>query len=163
MAWERSFASPAGDVDDFAAFQCWSGQAGTPWIEEVENYVRVSVLSAALWTVAFRDEAGKLSAVSAFDPVPIEVPLCNPVENPGWKLQVVAVALDHQTQGRCREVYRETFAAMREADPQRLLVTANVHRQHAVSLKAAASAGLTLLMPGDEFHLVLGEVPRPSG
>jgi hypothetical protein len=160
VSWERLIATHAADADDFANFQCWNGDRATPWIEEVENYVRVSVLRAAVWSVAFRDEKGKLAAVAAFDPVPIEVPLCNPVVNPGWKLQVVAIRLEYQAQGHSQMVFRETFEAMREANPDRILVTASIHRKHTASLKACERVGIAPFLPKDEHYwIALGEVP----
>ena len=159
MGWERSFATYAADVDDFAAFECWDGDPATPWIAEVEDYVRVSALRHALFNVAFWDEQGKLVAASAFDPQPVRMPLCSPSESPGWKLQALAISLEHQAQGRSTEVFAETFAAMREADARRTLVTASLHREHTRSRKACERAGLTILLPGPEFHILLGEVP----
>lgn len=160
MPWERSFATHAADADDFATFRCCDRDTTTPWIAEVEDYVRVSALRHAIHIVAFRDEARGLVAVSAFDPVTIELPRCSPIETPGWKLQVVAICLQHQAQGRSEEVFQQTYDAMREVNPDRALVTARVHREHQASRAAAERAGLTLLMTGDDYHTVLGEVPK---
>ncbi len=159
MAWERSFASAVLDVDDFAAFQCWNGDRATPWIAVVEDYVRVSVLRAAVHILAFRDGNGELVAVSAFDPTDVEIPLIEPVAHPGWTLQVLAIRLQHQRNGHSREVYRQTFEAMCELNPARSLVTARIHRQHTGSMTAARRAGLDLFLTGTEFHTMLGELP----
>jgi hypothetical protein len=159
VSWERSFATYAADLDDYAAFQCWDGDRAKPWIAEVQDYVRVSALRHALYNVAFWDEEGELVAASAFDPQPVRIPLCSPAERPGWKLQALAICLEHQGQGHSRKVFAGTFAAMRELDARRTLVTASVHRDHRTSQEACERVGLTLLLPGPEFHTLLGEVP----
>lgn len=161
MAWNRSPASPVLDIDDFAAFQCWDGDSATPWIAMVENYVRARVLHAALHTLAFRD-GDELVAVSAFDPIDIEIPLVEPIAQPGWKLQVVAIRLQRQRNGHSREVYKQTFEAMRELNPARSLVTAQIHRLHTGSMTAANRAGLDLFLTGTEFHTMVGELPDVS-
>jgi hypothetical protein len=155
LAWQASFATPEVDVDEFAAFRCWDGDKNKPWIEQVENYVRVRVLKAALHTLAFRDGRGELVAVSAFDPTPIEIPVIKPVVHLGWQLQVVAICQRHQRNGRSREVYEQTFAAMRDTNSARTFVTAKIHREHRASLAAANRAGLELLMTGDPFHTMI--------
>jgi RimJ/RimL family protein N-acetyltransferase len=158
VALRRSFATRVQDADEFARFACCPS-GGPPWIREAEDYVRVSVLSHATWVLAFRDDDDALVAVSAFDPRVISIPLNEPVDHLGWHLQVVAVRLDRQRERLSQEVFARTFAAMREIAPERLLVTAHVHREHRASRTAAERAGLELLVPKDDHYwLLLGEV-----
>jgi RimJ/RimL family protein N-acetyltransferase len=158
LSW--SFATVERDANDFAHFQCWNGDPGLPWVEEAENYVRAWVLRRSENVLAFRDEGGALVAVSAFDPRVILVPIVNPVEHPGWHLQVVAIRLDQQGHGLSREIFTGTFAAMKSVDPNRVLYTANVHKDNRPSLRAGAAVGLLQFRRKDAFYLeLLGEVP----
>jgi RimJ/RimL family protein N-acetyltransferase len=148
------------DEAEFASFSCWDGVAGTPWVEEVENYVRGWVLRDARHVVAVRSEDDELVAVAAFDERSIAVPLVAPVDHPGWHLLVVAIRLDHQGQGLSREVFDAVFEAMRRVDPERVLYTAYVHRENRASMRACARVGLLPFHPKDEhYHTLLGEVP----
>jgi RimJ/RimL family protein N-acetyltransferase len=114
-----------------------------------------------VWVLAFRDDEQRLVAVSAFDPRRIDIPLNAPVEHHGWHLQVVALDREQQGHGLAQVVFAETFAAMREVDPARILVTGNIHKDNSPSFAAAGRAGLTRLVPLDEHYwVVLGEVPK---
>jgi RimJ/RimL family protein N-acetyltransferase len=158
----RSFATRVLDTSEFAHFSCCPNP-GEPWVREAEDYVRGFVLGHATWVLAFRDEQNELVAVSAFDPRIIEVPLAQPVAHEGWHLQVVAIALQHQAQGLSRMVFEQTFEAMRDIAGHRVLVTANVHRAHTASRRAAARVGLLTLLPLDDDYLILlGQVPPSS-
>jgi RimJ/RimL family protein N-acetyltransferase len=160
MDLQRIRATREDDEDDFASFSCWDGSTTTPWIEEAENHVRGWLLSNAKYALAFRDEEGHLVATSAFDERVISVPLVAPVDHPGWHLQVVAIDLEHQRRGLSRQILAQTLEAMHEFDPTRVLVTANVHREHRASLKVCARAGLTRFIPkDDQYWTLLGEVP----
>lgn len=154
-----AFATFADDAE-FAAFCCWDGDDATPWAEEAENYVRGWALQHAEHVLAFRDNGGSLVAVSAFDRRVIAVPLVAPQDHPGWHLQVVAVDIDHQGRGVFGDVMSATYDAMRSLDPDRVLVTAHVHRDNEHSLKACRRHGLLPFVGLDEHYLVLlGEVP----
>jgi hypothetical protein len=49
---------------------------------------------------------------------------------------------------------------MRQIDAERVLLTANVHRNHTISRRACARVGLNPWTPLDEHYWVLlGEVP----
>lgn len=159
MALSWSFARRE-DEDEFAGFSCWDGAAGTPWVEEVENYVRGWVLRDARYVVALSNEDGELVAVAAFDERSIGVPLVAPVDHPGWHLLVVAVRLDQQNRGLSKEVFDCVFEAMRSVDPERVLYTAYVHRENRASMRACARVGLLPFHPKDEhYNTLLGEVP----
>jgi RimJ/RimL family protein N-acetyltransferase len=163
LALRRSFATRVLDADEFAGFRCCPNP-GEPWVQEAENYVRAFVLGHATWVLAFRDEQEELVAVSAFDPRIVEVPLAQPVAHEGWHLQVVAIAVEHQRQGVSRAVFDETFATMRDIAGHRVLVTANVHRDHVASRTAAERVGLLPLVPIDEHYwMLLGKVPPAEG
>ncbi|MGI8413461.1 MAG: hypothetical protein ACR2QA_13465 [Solirubrobacteraceae bacterium] len=154
----RSIATLADDAD-FAAF-CCCGDNDPAWIEEVEDYVRGSVLRRVEHTLAFRDGQGDLIAVSAFAERVIRVPIVDPVAHEGWHLQVVAISLEHQRQRLSKQIFEQTFAAMREIDASRVYVTANVHREHRSSRKACSEVGIDLWTPLDDHYVVLlGEVP----
>ena len=113
--------------------------------------------------LAHRNDAGTLVAVSAFDMTTIGIPLLSPLDHPGWHLQVVAISADHQNQRLSGEVFANTFAAMRQLDTDRVFVTANVHREHVVSLRACARADLTpWIQLDDHYWILLGEVPNPQ-
>jgi RimJ/RimL family protein N-acetyltransferase len=156
----RSFATRVLDTDEFATFRC-CGEPEEPWVLEAENYIRGFVLGHATWVLSFRDASGELIAVSAFDRRVIEVPLIRPERHEGWHLQVLAVSLQHQGRGLAKQVFEGTFGAMREIASDRVLVTANVHRENAASRVAAERSGLLPLQPLDEHYWVLlGEVPR---
>jgi RimJ/RimL family protein N-acetyltransferase len=129
-------------------------------VREAEDYVRCFALRHADFVLAFRDDDGKLVAVSAFDRRDIELPLNAPTTHPGWHLQVVALAVEHQSKGFAADVFAQTFEEMRAIATERIFVTATVHRDHRASLAAAARAGLTQLVQMDEHYWVLlGEVP----
>jgi hypothetical protein len=148
------------DDEDFAAFECWDGDPTAYWSEEVENYVRGSVLRHAHYVLAFRDGDGKLAAVSAFDSRVIQVPLVAPSSHPTWHLQVIAVRLDLQGHHVADQVFAETFRAMRDEDKNRDIVTGNVHRANAPSRHACARHGLDSFLPLDaDYDIVLGEIP----
>jgi hypothetical protein len=129
-------------------------------VVEAEDYVRAWVLRRAQYVISHRDDAGALVAISAFDETVIGIPLLSPLDHPGWHLQVVAIAHDHQNQRLSLNVFRNTFQAMRDRDPDRVFVTANVHRNHVVSQHVCARAGLLSWIPLDQHYWVLlGEVP----
>jgi RimJ/RimL family protein N-acetyltransferase len=156
----RTAARVDDDEDDFASFSCWDGDASKPWAEEAENFIRAWVLRKVEFVLAFREEkGGDLVAVSAFDRRTIGVPLLKPSDQPGWHLQVVAVRLEAQGKRLAARIMSETFAAMREIDPSRILCTANVHRQNGVSLRACARAGFFHYGEMDDYIRVLAEVP----
>jgi RimJ/RimL family protein N-acetyltransferase len=158
----RCFADANQDRDEFAAFSCWDGDPGAVWAEEAENYVRGWVLGQALHTLAFREEDGALLAVSAFDPRVIAVPLLEPIEQPAWHLQCVAVRLEDQGRGLSEAIFRQTLSAMREMDPDRILVTANVHKRNLASLRACEKAGFSVFRShGHSYVELLGEVTSP--
>ena len=162
MAFKRSIATQALDVDDLAAFSCCTGADDPPWIREAENYIRVAALRHAGFVLAFRDDHGVLAAVSAFDLRDIHIPMSAPAPQPGWHLQVLALATGYQGKGHSADIFMQTFDEMRAIASERVLVTANVHNQHAVSIAAAARVGLTYLLPKDEqYTVLLGEVPEP--
>jgi RimJ/RimL family protein N-acetyltransferase len=158
---QRSFATRADDAD-FAGFEC-CGDDAAPWALETENYVRSSVLGHAEHVLALRDEEGALVAVSAFDRKRIEVPRAvDPLDLKGWQLQVVAVHRESQRNGLCAAVFANTFDAMRDLDPGRGVVQANVHKDNSPSIKACRNAGLFELMPLEpegEYWILLGRVP----
>lgn len=163
MRLTRSFATREYDEDAFAAFSSWAGRDGEPWIEEADNYVRVSVLRHAAHVLAFRDAARDLVAVSAFDERTIAVPLAAPVDHPGWHLQVVAIRVEDQRKGLSQLIFQETFAAMRELDPERVLVTAHAHKDHFASISACRQAGIeAFYMKDDDYWMLLGEVPEQT-
>lgn len=84
------------------------------------------------------------------------------MEVPGWLLQVVAVRLDEQRNGRSTEVFEGTFEAMRTLDGTRAVIRANVHKDNAASIKACKKVGLIELMPLDgegPYWVFLGRVP----
>lgn len=140
-------------------FACCGCGNEAPWTEEAENYVRGSVLRRSEHCLAFRD-AGELVAVSAFDPSTLGWPLNQPVDHPVWHLNVVAIALAHQSQGLSAEVFESTFEAMRQIDASRDVVTAFVHESHVASLNACARVGLEPLKPiDDDYWLLLGPLP----
>ena len=161
MPFERSIATQALDFEDLAAFSCCRGTDDPPWIKEAEHYIRVAALRHAGFVLAFRDAQGVLAAVSAFDLRDIHIPMSAPAPQPGWHLQVLALATAYQGKGRSTEVFMQTFEEMKAIAGERVLVTANVHNQHAASIAAAARAGLTYLVPKDEHYTVLlGEIPE---
>lgn len=157
---ERSFATRADDAE-FAGFCCCDGEA-PPWRVEVENYVRGHVLGRATHSLAFREKS-ELIAVAAFDPKTIELARAvDPLRMRGWKLQVVAVARERQRQGLSGDVFAQTFEAMREQDPTRGVVQADVHVDNDASLAACERAGLVRVMPIPPEHsywLLMGKVP----
>ncbi len=160
MALHASFAD-ADATDEFNRFRCWDGDPDTPWIEEAENYVRVSVLGDAEFVLAIRDDQEHLVAVAAFDYRIIEVPIVRPQQHAGWHLQVVALDLELQGMRLSGEVFQLVFDAMTQVDADRVLVTAHVHIKHAASLAACQRVGLTVLKPLDEhYDVLLGEVPK---
>lgn len=157
LSW--SWAGDA-DAEEFAAFVCCDRETADPWVIEAENYVRGWVLGHADHVVAHRNEAGVLVAVTAFDHSVIGIPIRNPLDHPGWHLQVVAVSADQQNQGLSSEIVSGTFEAMRSVDRDRVYVTANVHRNNRASLTACDRAGIQLWYQRDDDYLVLlGEVP----
>jgi hypothetical protein len=149
------------DANEFDAFQCWNRDPATVWAHEVENYIR----GRLLWhfeniTLAFRED-GELVAVSSFYPSTIGLPLVEPVEQPSWHLDVLAVQLERQRAGVAADIFEQTFAEMRDEDPERILVTGFVHRHNGPSLVACERAGLLPLRPlDDNYWVLLGEVPE---
>lgn len=160
MDFERSIATYALDVDDLASFSC-CGEDPSPWELEAENYIRAFALRHAAFVLAFRDKSGRLAAVSAFDPREIHVPLNAPTPEPGWHIQVLALSKGLHNAGHSREIFTQTFDAMRTIAPERVLVTAHAHKEHAISLTACGRVGLTPLVPLDaHYWVLLGEVPE---
>jgi hypothetical protein len=152
-----------GDREEFAEFECCKDDKPDPWVQEAETYVRGWVLDRAEYVLAHRNESGKLVAVSAFDKAVIGLPLMSPTDHPGWHLQVVAISKDDQGQRLSRDVFDATFQAMRRQNAERVFVTANVHQNHGLSLRACASVGLTPWIPlDDEYWVLLGEVSCES-
>jgi hypothetical protein len=89
------------------------------------------------------------------------LPLVEPIEQPSWHFDVLAIQLQRQRAGLASEIFRQTFEEMQDEDPARILVTGFVHRSNAPSLIACERAGLTPLIPrDDEYWIVLGEVPE---
>jgi hypothetical protein len=158
MALVRSFAGADNDAD-FAGFTCWDGDPENFFAEEAQNFIR----GAMLWqfdsfNLAFR-ENGDLVAVSSFYRRTWPIPPPGP-ERPAWHLDVAAVSVERQRSGLSREVFTETFAVMREIDPERILVSAFVHRENLAAYGACAAVGITLWTPRDEDYVILiGEVP----
>lgn len=158
LTW--SFATE-DDTGEFSRFTCCADASAPPWVREADIYVRGWVLRRARYVLAHRNDAGALVAVSAFDETTIGIPLLSPLDHPGWHLQVVAISDDHQNQRLSREVFDNTFVAMSELDADRVFVTANVHGEHAVSLRACANVGLLPWIPlDDHYWILLGEVPN---
>jgi predicted N-acetyltransferase YhbS len=149
------------DATEFNDFACWDGDPAAVWAHEVENYIRARLLwSFENITLAFREE-GELVAVSSFYPSTIGLPIVDPVEQPSWHLDVLAVRLQRQRAGLAAEVFHQTFAEMRTEDSGRILVTGFVHRENAASFTACERAGITRLIPRDsDYWIVLGEVPE---
>jgi RimJ/RimL family protein N-acetyltransferase len=157
LTW--SFASRDGDGDEFAAFSCWDGSSDTPWVEEVENYVRHWVFRDAQHVLALRNENGDLVAVAAFAQRTIAVPLLAPVDHPGWHLIVVAIRLEDQRHGLSAEVFSAVFEAMRTVDPDRVLYTATAHRENVGSMRACERIDLLpFVLKDDHYWVLLGEV-----
>jgi hypothetical protein len=149
------------NAPEFAAFKCWDRDPAKVWAREVENYVR----GRLLWrpdntTLAFREQ-GHLVAVSSYYPSTIGLPLVEPVEQPSWHLDVLAIQLQRQRARLADEILHQTFDEMRDEDPERILVTGFVHNDNTPSLRACARVGLTRLIPRDDYYwIVLGEVPE---
>jgi GNAT superfamily N-acetyltransferase len=149
------------DALEFASFECWDGDASAPWIHEVQNYIRGHLL----WrfeniTLAFRDE-GRLVAVASFYPSTIGLPLVKPIEQPSWHLDVLAVQRERQRAGLAGAIFEQTFAVMRDEDPERVLVIGFVQRDNIPSFTACERAGLMRLIPRDgDYWIVLGEIPE---
>jgi RimJ/RimL family protein N-acetyltransferase len=164
MALSWSYASSDHDREEYATFTCWDGADGTPWLEEVQTFIRHWVLTRVSYVLSFRDGTGGLVGVGAFEARNIYVPLVEPVQNAGWHLQVVGVRLDHQGKGLSRDVFRGIFEAMRQLDDERVIYTAHVHKDNAPSIAACARVGLDLLRPKDaHYWILLGEVPVAAG
>lgn len=159
MTLSRSFAG-RDDDGDFAAFCCWDGSDGKPWLEEVENYIRGALLRQPdMYMLAFREE-GQLVAVSAFYKRTIGLPALDPIDHDAWHLEVMAVRLDRQGQGLSREVLDQTLAVMLEADPERVLIVGVAHRDNTPAFAAGAQIGLIKFVQQDEHYWVLvGELP----
>lgn len=162
---ERLTAEPAtyaSHLEVFAGFSCWDGDPGKWWAEEVENHIRWHVLRRTQHVLAFSTATGLLAAVSAFDPTTMGLPLARPIEQPAWRLQVVAVELDMQKRGLSTQVFKDTFAAMRETDPQRELVVGRVANGNAASHRACCAVGIEPLMPYDDHYWeYAGWLPTP--
>lgn len=157
LGWAQ--AHPGSDDADLDGFRCWNGDPDVPWVQEVENYVRRHVLHDVPYVLAGRSGRDNLEAVAGFDRRVIAVPLADPVDQPGWHLQVIAIELASQGKGLFDETMRATFDIMRAVDPGRVLVTAHVHRENEASLKACARWELDVFQPLDEHYWVLlGEV-----
>ena len=150
----------AADAEEFENFAC-CGERREPWVLEAETYVRYWVLRQAQYVLTHRDEHGSLVAVSAFDEAVIGLPLQSPTDHAGWHIQVVAVGVEYQNQGHSAQVFASTFDAMRQLDPERVFVTANVHQDHVISNRTCARAGLTRWIPLDAVYwTLLGDVPE---
>ena len=154
MALSRSFAGPDDD-GYFAAFRCWDGSDGKPWLEEVENYIRGALLRQPdIYVLAFREE-GQLVAVSAFYKRTIGLPALDPIDHDAWHLEVVAVGFDRQQEGLSREVLEQTLAVMWEADPERVLIVGVAHRDNRAAFAACSQIGLLKFVQRDEHYWVL--------
>jgi len=154
----RSFAG-ADDDADFADFRCWDGDPENFFAEEAQNFIRGAMLyQPDSYHLAFRED-GELVAVSSFYKRSWPIPPPGP-ERPAWHLDVLAVACDRQRAGLSREVFEGTFEVMREADPDRVLVSGFVHRQNLIAYDACTAVGMTMWTPrDDEYVIVIGEVP----
>lgn len=140
---------------ELARFGCWSGSPDEPWAEEAENYIRARILDDSENVLLFRTDDAQLAAVSGFSSRWIEVPLLEPERHPGWQLDIIGVASDLQGAGIGTVVLRKTFDEMRESDTDRVLVTANAHKNNAPSIRAAEKVGLTPLVQKDEWYWTL--------
>lgn len=159
MALTRFAAGHYDDAAQFAQFECWDGDPAAPWAAEAQNFIRGFVLERADTSVFKWCDAGQLVAVTAFRSTVVGLPVLNPEDHVAWHLEVIGIAVTHQGHGLSQQVLEETIDVMRERDPDRVLVTANVHHQNAPSIAALASVGITPLAPLDEHYwLFLGEI-----
>jgi RimJ/RimL family protein N-acetyltransferase len=158
MALTVASATLADDAD-FARFACWNQSDVEPWAEEVENYIRGTLLHQANnYTLTFRAE-DQLVAVASFYKSTIGLPLAYPADHPSWHLDVVAVTLQHQGSGHSLEVYQKTLQAMRDIDPDPILLTAFTHVDNHAAIESAKQIGLTPLCPRDDIYwILLGEL-----
>jgi hypothetical protein len=143
MALGCAVATLATDLEACAAFRCWDGDPNTPWVKEVEEYVRVKALHYSQNCRAFREkEGGEVVAFSAFGRREVHIPLLGGTPEPCWHMDVAAVSLDRQRDGLSHEVFESTFATMRELDSGLAFVTAWVHKDNVASVKACAAVDL---------------------
>lgn len=150
-------ASDDADRNLLARFCCWDGDRTTWWIREVQNHTRAWLMDYSEHIILFT-ENGALIAVSAFSATTIAIPLVDPIDQPAWFLDLVAVSLHRQGNGLSSEVYQRMFSVMRDRDPERILVTGLVHEQNTASLRAARKVGIDPFIPvGDGYLRVLGE------
>ncbi len=143
----------------FAAFSCLAtGTPSTPWLEEVENYVRARVLRVPdLHVLAFRD-GDELIAVSAFYESEIELPANQPAGYPAWHLEVVAVAHPRQRNGVGLEVLDHTLSVMRDISPDRVFVVARAHLKNRASIGLCAKRGITPYVPSGTYWVMVGDL-----
>lgn len=125
-------------------------------MEEVENHIRGWLLSQSDFTLLFLDQDAVV-AVSGFSrrQVFLGTDLVQ-----GWILDVIAIDLHRQGQGLASDVYAGTFDAMKQADPDRVVVSARIHTQNLASRSAAIRAGIHALRPiSAEYWEFLGTTP----
>jgi hypothetical protein len=158
VALVRAFATRADD-EEFSRFSCWDGNSALPWVEEVEDDIRGGwIFKRAEHVVAIRDD-GDLVAVSAFFPRDIGLPVVAPVPQLGWHLHALAVRLDLQRSGLSVVALEQTFAAMREIDPNRDLFTVRVHQDNVASTRLCGRYQLAPFPRDDPVYIeLLGDV-----
>jgi len=143
----------------FAAFSCIApGAPSTPWLEEVDNYIRAALLRASdLHVLAFR-EGDNLVAVSAFYESRIGIPVVQPADHPAWHLEVLAVAHQRHRNGIGLQVLDHTLATMQELDPHIVFVVARAHADNDASIRLCAKRDITLFLPDGAYQVLLGEL-----
>ena len=152
---------PAGRDDDgqFAGFTCWDGDPAKPWALEAQNYIRGYVLRHSGIRVFKWCEGDSLVAVVSFGTRTLGLPLVEPTDYKVWHLEVTGVSVTRQGEGLGALVLRETLDVLSAEDPDRVLVTANVHKANLHAIRTLATAGITPLVPMDDaYWTFLGEL-----
>jgi hypothetical protein len=156
-------------------FRCWSGDEDETWVLEVEEYIRLIALRTAERVLLFEPAEGQVAGVTAFGRQEISPSGTRRV--PGWRLEVVALALAWQGKSVVAAIagcaprmkaseylLRATFRRMRELDRRRRLVVARVHDGNVASMVAAARVGLDRTRrESDEYWEMLGEADPAAG
>jgi hypothetical protein len=154
--WSYRSASIEADSDALSTFSCWDGDEERWWIQEVENHIRAWVLECSEHVLLLYED-DVLIGLSAFSRTTIIIPSHDPSHQPAWKLDLVAIALDHQSRGISYELYQRTFSLMNELDPERRLVTGAIYEKNHASLASALKVGLIPTKRDDSGYLrVLG-------
>ena len=143
------------DKGELAGFSCSTESPSEPWAQEAENFIRGWVVNHSEKVLLFRTMDAQIAAVTAFSSRQVEVPILEPQTHAGWHLDVVGVATELQGAGIGRLVIGSTFDEMRSVKPERVLVTATVHKENAAAMRCAASVGLTPLIAKDAHYWVL--------